>query len=155
MFSNHITFSLVSIFFISNINFCDFGSDNISIQMSLIQNNFNFLTFINWYARSMIFYIYLNIFSIHDFNSAHTSISDEDYIWGFVHLQRFEFVIDCYDAIVAVLDEEAMFHLDLAWVESYFFVFYVGDRPVDALELFFWKFWSLGFYLRLISLLRF
>lgn len=123
--------------------------------MSLIQDNFNFLTFINWNAWSMIFYIYLDIFSIHDFNTADTSISDEDDIWGFVHLERFEFVIDCYDAIVAVLDEETMFHLDLAGVEGYFLVFYIGDRPVDALELFFWGFWSLGFYLRLICLLRF
>lgn len=123
--------------------------------MSLIQNNFNFLAFINWYAWSMIFYIYLDIFSIHNFDPAYTSISNEDDIWGFVHLERFEFVIDCYDAIVAVLDEKTMFHLDLARVEGYFLVFYIGDVPVDTLELFFWGFWSLWFYLRLISLLRF
>lgn len=74
--------------------------------------------------------MHLDIFPIHYFDTTYTIIDIQDISTWFVHLQRFEFVIYHYGAVIAVLYKQAMLHLDLSWVEGYFVITYVRYYPI-------------------------
>lgn len=78
----------------------------------------------------MAFYVYLDVLAVHYLYTTNAWVYDQYYIWGFVHLQRFEFVIDENLAIIAILDENTMLHLDLTRTEGYFLVWDISHKPV-------------------------
>lgn len=62
----------------------------------------------------------MDILAVHELDTRDAVYDDQDHIGAFVHLKGFEFLVDCHYGVMAVLDEEAVLHLDLAWTEGYF-----------------------------------
>lgn len=155
---------LLSLGAIAEIELTDFRADDLAIHIIRIQDQSNFLAFVDCNAWRWSFHIDLNVLTIHDFNSTDATIHNQFHVIAFVHLQRFEFFINSDCTPLTVLNKKSVLHLDLSRSECYFLVLEVGDQPVYSLQLFLWLFLNRLFrcyraclmmvWLRMGSLLR-
>ena len=70
----------------------------------------------------MAFHVHLDVLAVHYLHTADARIYDQYDICRFVHLERFEFLVNANHTVVAVFDEKALLHLDLTWTEHYFLI---------------------------------